>query len=131
MTRMTADALAFDQAKAERNLTAGRKAGHVSQTEVQGPTLTYVAGVSPIADPVAFATFVAGALKGYGATVTPTIGVWDGDIEPGVTVEYQGPARVFVSLLEAIAGAYPELRMVHTEARETEVTYVDLDDWRV
>lgn len=87
------------------------------------PSVSRPAGVQDVARVCAAATV-------YGVTAWQTVGTWDGSLELGVRVEFQGPSNVWKLIMAALARAYPECRMAHVEVRVTNVTWRDLEDYR-
>lgn len=141
MPRLTIEAQAYEQRKAEHLLAAARDdlpaptdwrtpSLPTSATEHIGPAATYTAHVSPIRHVEAFAADISDVLGEYGAQVTAETGVWAGELEPGAAITFQGPVEKFAAVLAHLAKFYPVLRMVHVEVTHPEVTYVDLNDWR-
>lgn len=88
---------------------------------------TWRVSVSPESDPEALAKYLAQRMDPYGFSLTPHFGAWEGVIEPGVTITYQGPDYMFERLLTALAQWGILFGWAHVEKSEPKVMYVNLD----
>lgn len=101
----------------------------MSNTTRIGETPTFSVAVSN-ATARDLASIVVDLATGYGATIVDTVGVWEDRVEPGARIEFQGPVAVWRTILKGIASALPSERMAHHEVRVSDVTWLDLDDYR-
>ena len=68
----------------------------------------------------------------HGADVSEGFGVWDGSVEPSVTVTTQASQGIVEALLEELALVFrQDIRFVHVERSTPSTQYVDLNHHRV